>query len=87
MPNDDKNFRAWLDERFQRIYDKITALEEAVTTRMDDMDKRQEELEEKLDQHGERLTTLERYKWLMVGVFGLATPVIIWAIIQLLERV
>lgn len=85
MSTGDDTFRAWLDERFQRIYDKISALEKTVTSRMDNMDKRQDELEERLLEHEQRLTMLERYRWLLAGVFALATPVIIWAIIELLK--
>lgn len=80
-----KDERAWLDERFQRIYDKIDGMENTVNRRMDNMSEQNRKQDTTLEDHEDRISILERYKWLFVGVFAFLSPVVIWAIIELLK--
>lgn len=42
-------------------------------------------LAQRIDKHEERLVKLERWPWLMAGVGAFLSPVVIWAIIEILK--
>lgn len=64
--------RRWLDERFRRIEDQLEG---------------NQEIREQVDDHEKRLVRLERIAWLSAGMAGMLSPVVVWAIIEILKAI
>lgn len=73
--------RTWLDERFERMNDRF---DQMCAEREDD---RQvvETLRERVFEHEDRLIRLERVAWLAVGLAGFLSPVVVWAVIEIIK--
>lgn len=77
--------RTWLDERFSRMDDRFDQL---CADRGEDQ-RRMEALEcvveERFDDHESRLVRLERLAWMVVAVFTFFSPVVVWAVIEIIK--
>jgi len=74
--------RAWLDERFN----SLASQEEQRATARAIQDRDIEIVRKKVfDDHEDRLVKLERLAWLAGGVMVFLSPVVIWAIIEIIK--
>ena len=74
--------RAWLDERFK----SLASQEEQRATARAIQDRDIEIVRKKVfDDHEDRLVKLERLAWLAGGVMVFLSPVVIWAIIEIIK--
>lgn len=72
----------WLDERFQRLDDRLGAM----AGERCELDARLEKLEERVrEDHEGRLVRLERLAWLMAGTAAMLSPVAVWAVIEIIK--
>jgi hypothetical protein len=76
--------RDWLDERFRRLDDQFTQQAESRELQREAY----ETLRKKVfDDHEDRLVKLERLAWMTIVITSFLSPVVVWAIIEIIKQV
>ena len=73
---------------FDVIAERLKGLERLIEARFKSLEQRLDtlaEMRKQLDDHEDRIVRLERWPWLIAGVAAFLSPVIIWAIIEIIK--
>lgn len=73
--------RDWLDERFKRLDDQLSVIH----SERGELENQVGQLRERVTEHEKRLIQLERIVWLIIGAAAFLSPVVIWAVIEIIK--